>query len=109
MAEAARVGSGFEKMETYIWRRQNTVMQDIATQLLLDVCEATNMKHGGPSGDSGVGAGGHCSGRSKRDDNDGGRGGCRRDGRVKEGLKWKTPGLGQPYRIQSSVINQIGT
>ena len=31
LADLARAESGFEMMETYIWRRQRTVMQYIAT------------------------------------------------------------------------------
>ena len=33
-------------METYIWRRQNTVAQYIATQLILDLCKAVERKRG---------------------------------------------------------------
>ena len=40
-AEASRAEAGFENMETYIRRRNKTVEKYIATQLLLDLCAAT--------------------------------------------------------------------
>ena len=46
MVEAAREEAGFDPMETYIFRRQNTVAQYIATQPILDLCEAAERKRG---------------------------------------------------------------
>ena len=46
LAEVARAEAGFEPMETHIRQRQNTVVQYIATQLLLDLYEATERKQG---------------------------------------------------------------
>ena len=48
--EATKSEAGFEPMETYIWRRHNTVTQYIATRLILDLCEASEMKQGGSVG-----------------------------------------------------------
>ena len=45
-ADAAREEVGLETMETYIWKKQNTVAQYIATLSLLDLCEATESKQG---------------------------------------------------------------
>ena len=42
--EAARVEVGFEKMETYSRRSQNTVAQYIATVSIMDLCEAAERK-----------------------------------------------------------------
>ena len=36
---AAKKAAGFEAMEEYIWRKQNTVTQFIATGMLLYLCE----------------------------------------------------------------------
>ena len=45
-----------------------------------------------------------------RDEDEGGRGGGHGgDGRIKEGMKQNTPGLGKCQRIKSIIINQIGT
>ena len=44
--EAARAEAGLYTMETYIWQRQNTAAQYIATQSLLDLCDATERKQG---------------------------------------------------------------
>ena len=38
--------AGFDTMETYIWRRHNTVAQYIATLLLLDLCKAAERNQG---------------------------------------------------------------
>ena len=40
-AATAREYAGFLKMKDYIWRRQNTVAQYIATQSLLDLHEGS--------------------------------------------------------------------
>ena len=40
----AREEEGFDLMETYIWRRQNLVTPYIETQLILDLCEAADIK-----------------------------------------------------------------
>ena len=40
-AEAERSESGFEMMETHIWKIHNTIAQYIATRSLMDLCEAT--------------------------------------------------------------------
>ena len=40
------VDAGFELTETYIQRSQNTVTQYIATQLLLEICEAAERNQG---------------------------------------------------------------
>ena len=40
-AAAARDKAGFEAMEEYIQRRQNTVAEFIATQSLMGLCEET--------------------------------------------------------------------
>ena len=47
MKEAAREEIGFELMETYISRRQNTVAQNIVTRPILDLFEAAERKRGG--------------------------------------------------------------
>ena len=44
---AARYKAGFGPMETYIWKRQNTVVRYIATRPFLDLCEAAERKWGG--------------------------------------------------------------
>ena len=41
-----RAEAGFETMETYIRRRQNTVAQCIATRSIMDLCEAEERKQG---------------------------------------------------------------
>ena len=46
LVKAARKKAGFETMETYIRRRQNVVACYIATQSLLDICEAMKSKQG---------------------------------------------------------------
>ena len=46
LASEAREESGFEVMEEYSWRRQNTVTQFIDTQSLLDLCEETERTPG---------------------------------------------------------------
>ena len=38
--------AGFEMMDTYIHRRQNTVMQYISTQLMMRLCETVERKQG---------------------------------------------------------------
>ena len=38
--EAIREEAGFDPMDTYIWRRNNTVVRYIAKQPILDLCEA---------------------------------------------------------------------
>ena len=43
---AAREEAGFGAMEKYIWRKQNTVAQFIATQMLLYLCEETERTPG---------------------------------------------------------------
>ena len=37
-------------MDTYIWRRHNTVAQNIATRSLLDLCEAKDRTQGERTG-----------------------------------------------------------
>ena len=44
--EAAREDKGFELMETYIRKIQNTFVQYIATRLILDLCKAAERKQG---------------------------------------------------------------
>ena len=44
LAEVERAQAGFETMETYIRKRQNTVAQYIATRSILDLCESTERK-----------------------------------------------------------------
>ena len=46
LTAAARAETGFEPMETYIWRRQNTVVHYIAMRLLIDLCEAAERNQG---------------------------------------------------------------
>ena len=36
-------GGGVEPVETYIWRRRNTVAQYISTRPILDMCEAAEI------------------------------------------------------------------
>ena len=59
LTKAAREEVGFEPMETYIQRRQNTVMQYIATRPILDLCEAAERKRGRMGGDAVLGTGGN--------------------------------------------------
>ena len=42
--------TGFETMETFIWLSQNTFVQYIDTQSLLDFCEAMDSKQGSQMG-----------------------------------------------------------
>ena len=44
MSKAERAEAGFEVIEAYIWIIQNTVAQDIATQSVMDIFEATERK-----------------------------------------------------------------
>ena len=46
LEDAARAEVGFELMEIYIRRRQNTVAQYIATKSILDLFEAAERNHG---------------------------------------------------------------
>ena len=46
LTEEARAEVGFDTMEAYIRKRQNTVVWYISTQSLLDICEATEMTQG---------------------------------------------------------------
>ena len=45
-SEAARDEAGFEPMDTYIQRRQNTVVHYIAMLSIMDLCEAAERKWG---------------------------------------------------------------
>ena len=45
-ATATREEAGFEVMEEYIWRRQNTVAQFIYTQSIPELCEETERSPG---------------------------------------------------------------
>ena len=44
--EAAREEAGFELMETYIRRSQNTVVQYIAVRPIMKLCKAADRKQG---------------------------------------------------------------
>ena len=46
LAAAEREGAYFEEMEEYIWIKQNTVAQFIATQSILYLCEETDRTPG---------------------------------------------------------------
>ena len=45
-ADAARTQAGFDPIETYIFQRQNTVAQYIATRSFMDLCDAAERKQG---------------------------------------------------------------
>ena len=45
-AEATREEAGFKLMETYIWKRKNTVAQYIMTRPILELCKGTERKQG---------------------------------------------------------------
>ena len=50
---------GLGEVEAYVLRRQNTVMQYIATRPILDLCEAAERKRGRMGGDAVLGTGGN--------------------------------------------------
>ena len=60
-------------------------------------------------GDDVAETGGNLSGGDKGDGGGGGGGGQGWAGKVKEGVKRRTPRLDQWWRVQRSVNNKIGT
>ena len=46
MVGAARAQAGFEKMETYIWKRHNMVARYIVMLSIMDLCKAVESKQG---------------------------------------------------------------
>ena len=46
MSATEKEGAGFQTMEEYIWKQQNTVAQYIATQSLLDLFEGSERAPG---------------------------------------------------------------
>ena len=88
--EAAIEEAGFETMETYIWQRQNTAAQYIATRPILDLYKAAERKRGN-EWEFGGGNRSDLTWRGKERRRKWTRMVWRSKG---GGFKWKTPGAG---------------